>query len=223
MNAQATVERVSHDGFIARRAEHDRDLLDALRFREPLAAERLVERYGERAYRLARRITGNGPDADEVVQDAFWAVIRKIDSFRGESAFGSWLYRIVANAAYQKTRSRNNRRHEVSLDEVLPLFDGSGHHAAPVDDWSPYVEDPALQAEMRMALGAAIDALPAPYRTVLILRDVDGRSCAEIADALGLNVCAVKTRVHRARLFLRRRLGDCATTSAAGLAHAVAS
>ena len=223
MNAQAAVERASHDGFIARRAEHDRDLLEALRSREPLAAERLVDTYGERAYRLARRITGNGPDADEVVQDAFWAVIRKIDSFRGESAFGSWLYRIVANAAYQKTRSRNNRRHEVSLDEVLPLFDGSGHHAAPVDDWSPYVEDPALQAEMRMALGAAIDALPAPYRTVLILRDIDGRSCAEIADALGLNVCAVKTRVHRARLFLRKRLGDCATTSAAGLARAVAS
>jgi RNA polymerase sigma-70 factor, ECF subfamily len=221
MNAQAVVERASQDGFIARRAESDRDLLDALRSREPLAAERLVDRYGERAYRLARRITGNGPDADEVVQDAFWAVIRKIDSFRGESAFGSWLYRIVANAAYQKTRSRNNRRHEVSLDEVLPLFDGSGHHAAPVDDWSPYVEDPALQAEMRMALGAAIDALPAPYRTVLILRDIDGRSCAEIADALGLNVCAVKTRVHRARLFLRKRLGDCATT--ADLARAVAS
>jgi RNA polymerase sigma-70 factor, ECF subfamily len=221
MNAQAVVERASHDGFIARRAESDLDLLDALRSREPLAAERLVDRYGERAYRLARRITGNGPDADEVVQDAFWAVIRKIDSFRGESAFGSWLYRIVANAAYQKTRSRNNRRHEVSLDEVLPLFDGSGHHAAPVDDWSPYVEDPALQAEMRMALGAAIDALPAPYRTVLILRDIDGRSCAEIADALGLNVCAVKTRVHRARLFLRKRLGDCATT--ADLARAVAS
>jgi RNA polymerase sigma-70 factor, ECF subfamily len=221
MNAQAVVERASHDGFIARRAESDRDLLDALRSREPLAAERLVDRYGERAYRLARRITGNGPDADEVVQDAFWAVIRKIDSFRGGSAFGSWLYRIVANAAYQKTRSRNNRRHEVSLDEVLPLFDGSGHHAAPVDDWSPYVEDPALQAEMRMALGAAIDALPAPYRTVLILRDIDGRSCAEIADALGLNVCAVKTRVHRARLFLRKRLGDCATT--ADLARAVAS
>lgn len=223
MNAQAAIERASQDGFIARRAERDRDLLDALRSREPMAAERLVDRYGERAYRLARRITGSGPDADEVVQDAFWAVIRKIDSFRGESAFGSWLYRIVANAAYQKTRSRNSRRHEVSLDEVLPLFDGSGHHAAPVDDWSPYVEDPALQAEMRMALGAAIDALPAPYRTVLILRDIDGRSCAEIADALGLNVCAVKTRVHRARLFLRKRLGDCATTSAAGLARAVAS
>ena len=223
MNAQAAIERTSQDGFTARRAERDRDLLDALRSREPLAAERLVDRYGERAYRLARRITGNGPDADEVVQDAFWAVIRKIDSFRGESAFGSWLYRIVANAAYQKTRGRNNRRHEISLDEVLPLFDGSGHHAAPVDDWSPSVEDPALQAEMRMALGAAIDALPAPYRTVLILRDVDGRSCAEIADALGLNVCAVKTRVHRARLFLRRRLGDCATTSAADLAGAVAS
>jgi len=212
MSAQAAVKRSSRDGFIARRTERDRDLLEALRSREPLAAERLVDRYGERAYRLARRITGNGSDADEVVQDAFWTVVRKIDSFRGESAFGSWLYRIVANAAYQKIRSRNNRQHEISLDEVLPMFDGSGHHAAAVADWAPSVEDPALQAEVRTALGAAIDALPAIYRTVLILRDIDGRSCAEIAEALGLNVCAVKTRVHRARLFLRKRLGDFVTT-----------
>lgn len=223
MNAQAAVERSSHDGFIARRAERDGDLLDALRSREPMAAERLVDTYGERAYRLARRITGNGPDADEVVQDAFWTVVRKIDSFRGESAFGSWLYRIIANAAYQKIRTRNNRRHDISLDEVLPLFDGSGHHAAGVVDWSSRVDDPSVQAELRMALGTAIDELPDTYRAVLMLRDVEGRSCAEIADALGLNVGAVKTRVHRARLFLRKRLGDAVTALDGGSAAAIAS
>src|SRR2546423_2244442 len=87
-----------------RRAERDLDLVEALRRREPTAAERLVATYGERAYRLAVRITGDGQDAEEVVQDACWGVVRKIDTFRGDSAFGSWFYRIVANGAYGKLR-----------------------------------------------------------------------------------------------------------------------
>jgi RNA polymerase sigma-70 factor (ECF subfamily) len=168
-----------------RRGDPDGDLLLALRRRDGTSAEWLVGRYGERAYRLASRITGNGQDAEEVVQDAFWTVIRKIDSFRGESAFGSWLYRIVANAAYQKLRGRKSRRHDLSLEEVLPVFDESGRHAAPVTDWSPRAEDPAIRAELRTALTAAIDELPAAYRTVLVLRDVEGRSTVEIAEALG--------------------------------------
>jgi RNA polymerase sigma-70 factor, ECF subfamily len=189
--------------------DRDHDLVEALRLREPSATETLVTRYGERAYRLASRITGNGHDAEEVVQDAFLTVVRKIDTFRGESAFGSWLYRIVANAAYQKLRGQPYRRHDISLDEVLPLLDDSGRHVAPAVDWSPRVDDPSIQVELRMALTAAIDELPAAYRVVLVLRDVEGRSNAEIADALGLNIPVVKTRVHRARLFLRKRLTDC--------------
>jgi len=84
------------------RPDRDRELLEALRRREPTAGERLVASYGDRAYRLAIRITGNAPDAEEAVQDAFWSVVRKIDTFRSDSALGSWIYRIVANAAYQK-------------------------------------------------------------------------------------------------------------------------
>jgi len=87
-------------------ADRDRALLGALRRHESTAAERLVTTYGQRAYRLAASITGNEQDAEEVVHDAFWSVVQKIDTFRGESAFGSWLYRIVANAAYQKLRGR---------------------------------------------------------------------------------------------------------------------
>ena len=191
-----------------RRPDRDLDLLQTLRRRESLAAESLISRYGERAYRLARRITGNGEDAEEVVQDAFCTVVRKIDMFRGESAFGSWLYRIVANAAYHKLRGRQRRWRELSLDEVLPVFDADGAHAGPVADWSARVNDPAVQAELRTALTAAIDELPATYRTVLMLRDVEGQSNGEIALALGLSVPVVKTRVHRARLFLRKRLGQ---------------
>jgi len=211
MNLQV-VERKTEGVADSRGADGDGDLVEALRRDEPMAAERLVTRYGERAYRLASRITGNRQDAEEVVQDAFWAVVRKIDSFRGESAFGSWLYRIVANAAYQKLRRRRNREQELSLDEVLPFFDERGHHVAPEIDWTPRAGDPAAQTELRMALTAAIDDLPAASRTALVLRDVEGRSNEEIAEALGLTVPVVKTRVHRARLLLRKRLGDCMTT-----------
>src|SRR6266567_55299 len=210
MNLQV-VERKTEGVADSRGADGDGDLVEALRRDEPMAAERLVTRYGERAYRLASRITGNRQDAEEVVQDAFWAVVRKIDSFRGESAFGSWFYRIVANAAYQKLR-RQNRRQELSLDEVLPFFDECGRHVAPEIDWTPRAGDPAAQTELRMALTAAIDDLPAASRTALVLRDVEGRSYEEIAEALGLTVPVVKTRVHRARLLLRKRLGDCMTT-----------
>jgi RNA polymerase sigma-70 factor, ECF subfamily len=215
MGLQMVRERETGSVAVRRRADRDLDLLEALRRREPTAAERLVRTYGERAYRLATGITGNGQDGEEVVQDAFLTVVRKIDTFRGESAFGSWLYRIVANAAYQKLRGRQGRRRELSLEEVLPLFDEAGRHVGPLPDWSPRVDDPAVQTELRAALTSAINELPAVYRTVLVLRDVEGRSTQEIADALGLNIPVVKTRVHRARLFLRKRLGDALAMSTA--------
>src|SRR5258705_8489606 len=144
------------DGPQERRADRDHGLVEALRLHEPTAVERLVATCGDRAYRLAPGITGNAQDAEEVVQDVFWTVVRKIDTFRGESAFGSWLYRIVANAAYQKVRGRQSRRAEVSLDDVLPLFDERGRHVAPMADWSSRVDDHAVQIDLRMALTSAI-------------------------------------------------------------------
>jgi RNA polymerase sigma-70 factor, ECF subfamily len=193
-------------------ADRDLDLMAALRLHEPTAAERLVTTYSDRAYRLAMRITGSEQDAEEAVQDAFWIVVRKIDTFRGESAFGSWLYRIVANAAYQKRRGRPGRGRDLSLDEVLPSFDAHGRHVGPMADWSARVDDPSIQTELRVALTSAIDQLPPIARTVLVLRDVEGLSNHEIAEALGLSIPIVKSRVHRARLFLRKLLGDAMTT-----------
>src|SRR5438093_12146107 len=102
------------------RIDRDAGLVEALRRKDAGAAEALVRTYGDRVYRLAIRITSNEQDAEEVVQDALWTVSRKIDTFKGESAFGSWLYRITANAAYQKLRSRQNKRQEVSWEDLLP-------------------------------------------------------------------------------------------------------
>ena len=190
------------------RIDHDGQLVEALRRRESSAAERLVETYGDRAYRLAIRITGSGQDAEEAIQDAFWSVVRKIDTFRGDSGFGSWLYRIVANAAYGKRRRGHGRRLDRSLDEVLPVFDAEGRHREPIADWSARVDDPSVQSELWIVLTAALDELPAEYREVLVLRDVEGWSHREIGEVLGIPVASATTRVHRARLFLRKRLAE---------------
>jgi len=192
----------------APRLDADAPLLEALRRRDPSAAERLVARFGDRAYRLASGITGNAADAEEVVQDAFWNVIRKIDAFRGDSAFRSWIYRIVSNAAYQKRRGPANRPAELSLDAVLPLFHEDGRHGEPIADWSPAVDDPSRRIELRLALTAAMADLPADYQAVVLLHDVEGLSNGEVAETLGISVGNAKTRVHRARLFLRKRLAE---------------
>jgi len=185
-------------------ADRDEELVDALRLRAPTAAEQLIARYGDRAFRLAVRITGNSEDAEEVVQDAMLSVVRKIDSFRGDSAFGSWFYRIVSNAAYGRRRPR--AAVEIPLEEVFPAFDEHGRHASLFLDWSSRVDDPAIQKQLRAVLTAAIDELPAHYRAAIFLRDVEGLSTAEVADALGIPVPTAKTRAHRARLLLRKRL-----------------
>jgi RNA polymerase sigma-70 factor (ECF subfamily) len=185
--------------------DHDADLVEALRRREAAAAEALIAAYGDRAYRLAIGITGNRADAEEVVQEAFWTVIQKIDTFRGDAAFGSWLYRITANCAYTKLRVRRARHHESSLDEVSVLLD---EHAPSIQDWPAHVEDPALQSELRTVLTAAIDTLPEGYRAILVLRDVEGLSLQNVSQITGLSVAAVKTRTHRVRLVLRKWLGE---------------
>jgi RNA polymerase sigma-70 factor (ECF subfamily) len=198
-------------------ADRDWRLVSALRLRKPTAADRLVATYGDRAYRLAVRITGSEQDAEEAVQDAFWSVVRKIDTFRGDSAFGSWVYRIVTNAAYETMRRRPQALVDISLDEVLPPFDEQGRHAGMLGDWSSRLDDPAVQTELRNVLSSAVSELPAHYRTVIVLHDVEGLSMAEVADALGITVPAVKTRAHRARLLLRKRLSTFMASAGASV------
>ena len=195
---------------IRRRPAVDPDavLVERLRRRDGGAAEALVASYGDRVYRLAIRITGNSSDAEEVVQDALWAAICKIDGFRGTAAFGTWVYRITANAAYQKRRGRLVERNATSWDDLAPSFDETGRHVQPGLDWSPRLKDPALQAEVQSVLRAAIEELPEDHRAAFLLHDVEGLSNPEIAEALQTKLATVKSRVHRARLFMRSRLAD---------------
>ena len=191
----------------------DRKLVASLRRHEPRAADALVDMYGGRAYRLAARITRNAEDAEEVVQDAFWSAIRKIDTFRGDSMFGSWLYRIVANAAYSCARTRRSRDADVRLYDLLPVVDKHGRHVEPVTDWSMTLDDPAHQTWLRKALATAFDDLPLRYRAAVLLRDLDGLSHQQIGEALGLSISSVKMRLHRGRLLLRKRLKGLGVTA----------
>ena len=175
--------------------------------RSPEAVETLVHRYGAKIYRLALRITGNPEDAQEVSQDVLWNVVRKIETFKGESALGSWIYRITANAAYEKLRGRRGKD-VVSWETLLPGFDVDGHLLDPGYDWTQSVEDPAVRAEARRRLRDAVESLPADYRTAFVLHDMEGLSNPEIAEMLGISLPAVKSRVHRSRLFRRQRLGE---------------
>ena len=189
--------------------DRDEDLVTGLRDREREAAEVLVARYADRLYRLAIRITGSEQDAEEVVQDALWTATRKIDTFRGDSALGTWLHRIAVNAANQKRRARRSRRNEVSRDDLF--FGGQAQPGAPASDWSAKMEDPALQTELRRVLTSAIDDMRVGYCTSFLLHDVEGLSIHEISALLRVRVSTVKSRVHRARLFLRGRLAGYMT------------
>ena len=185
----------------------DAALLGQLRRKEPEATEALIDAYGDRVYRLAKRITGNPSDAEEVVQDALWAASRKIDTFQGKSAFGSWVYRITANAAYEKLRRRRGKQNDVSWEDFGPSFDEEGQHLAAAD-WSRRLKDPAIEGELKTVLGGAIDELPPDFRTAFLLHDVEGLSNPEIAETLQVTLGTIKSRVHRARLFLRQHLAD---------------
>jgi RNA polymerase sigma-70 factor (ECF subfamily) len=190
---------------LAARARRDEQeaLIAGLQRRDEAAAERLVTMYGRRVYRLAVRVTGNRADAEEVTQDALLTVVRKIALFRGASALSSWLYRITANAAYQKLRTRRRRR-----DGPADVPPRAGAVDPSAIDPARAVDDPVAGRELRDAIQAAVEALPALYRDVVVLHAFEGCSKREIARALGISVAAVRSRMHRSRLALRSRLAE---------------
>lgn len=181
---------------------NDRELVAALQGGDLNAFGELVDRYTEKVHNLALRVTRNEEDTEEILQDVFVTVYRKIDKFEGKSAFSSWLYRITVNTAFMKLRKRKQHA-AVSFDEVS---------AGVQENWTGNSSDTcdiayiSSRHELRGALEGAIKGLPDEYRTIFILRDVDGLSNQEVGEILGLSVPAVKSRLHRSRLMLRKRL-----------------
>jgi len=178
-------------------------LVDAARAGDIRAFESLVRRYDRNVFRIAQHITQNREDADDVVQDAFLKAYQNLGQFQGQSKFYTWLVRIAVNEALMRLRRRRPER-MVSIDEDVRTEDDSMPRE--IADWSPNPEQQYTQAELKDILGKTIQGLPPSFRTVFVLRDVEGLSTEETASALELSVPAVKSRLLRARLQLRERL-----------------
>jgi RNA polymerase sigma-70 factor, ECF subfamily len=178
-------------------------LVNAAREGDMQAFEQLIQKYDRNVFRIAQHITQNREDAEDVVQDAFLKAYQNLNKFQGNSKFYTWLVRIAVNEALMRLRKRKADK-TVSMDEDVETEDG----AMPREfaDWSPNPEQQYGQAELSDILGKTIQGLPAGFRTVFVLRDVEGLSTEETAEMLGLSVPAVKSRLLRARLQLRERL-----------------
>ncbi len=178
-------------------------LVQAAKAGEISAFEELVKRYDRNVFRIAQHITQNREDAEDVVQDAFLKAYENLEQFQGQSKFYTWLVRIAVNEALMKLRRRRPER-TVSLDQDVVTEEDSIPRE--VADWSPNPEQLYTQSELRDILTKTIQGLPASFRTVFVLRDVEGLSTEETAEALDLSIPAVKSRLLRARLQLRERL-----------------
>lgn len=180
----------------------DKELIDEVRKGDQESFEELLGRYNNKVFSLATRLTRNPEDAEEVLQDVFVTVHRKLDSFAGKSSFSSWLYRITVNAAFMKLRKRRQIQ-SVSLEDILQQPQMTSALRTPD---STFVDAQSMRNQMLSALEVAISRLPDEYRPVFILRDVDGLTSKEVGKILDLTIPAVKSRLHRSRLMLRRRL-----------------
>jgi RNA polymerase sigma-70 factor (ECF subfamily) len=182
----------------------DLDLVLASKAGDVAAFEQLVARYHRKLLRIAQHITHNLEDAQDVVQETFLKVFQNLDSFRGDSKFSTWLFRIAVNQSLmglRKQRTKQRAGAEFPLDS-----DEEGNLPLDFSDWRPNPEELYKTSELRELLTGALQELSPALRVVFVLHDVEGHSLRETADAVGASLPAVKTRSLRARLQLRERL-----------------
>ncbi len=179
----------------------DRDLFRAAQAGDYTAFEEIVRRYHERVFRLAFGMTKSESDAEEIVQDTFLNVFRNIKSYRADAAPGSWIYRVAANSALMRLRTK--RRKPLLSIEDMPASENGQSGLWPVGAWARQPDEKLLNQELMGRLDEAISRLPEKYRLVLLLRDVEGLDNDEVAETLGLTVPTVKARLHRSRMFVR--------------------
>lgn len=185
---------------IAREDEHL--LVAAAKKGDAAAFEELVNRYEDKIFRLTRNITGNREDAEDAMQDAFLKAYSHLQDFHGDSRFYTWLVRIAANESLMRLRKR--RPNQFSLDE--PVEGDTDLMPRELQDWGPSPEQGYAQAELQGILAEVIETLDPEFRIVLALRDLEELSTRETAEALGISIPAVKSRLLRARLKLREKL-----------------
>lgn len=180
----------------------DPALVAGLKAGDNAAFESLVRTYGGRLLATARRMLRNEEDARDAVQDAFINVFRSRGSFKGESRLSTWLHTIVVNASLMKLRTRR-RRPEEQIENYLPRFLPDGHHAETFAAWGEPADVALSRKQTAAMVREAIEALPETYRTVVLLRDIEGLSTEETATIVNTTPNAVKIRLHRGRMALR--------------------
>ena len=180
----------------------DAELVRVAQGGDTKAFDELVKRYRDKVYRLSFKILRHEEDASEALQDAFLSAYRGIKNFKAESTFSTWLYRIATNASLMKYRRR--REGHISLEQSQSP-EGGGEPLQ-IPDWTSQPLTDLLNSETREAMEDGIQKLPEELRTVFVLRDIEGLSNSEVSEVLQLSVAAVKSRLHRARIFLRDRL-----------------
>jgi RNA polymerase sigma-70 factor (ECF subfamily) len=185
----------------------DQVLVEKIKGGDYQAFESLVNRYESKVYRLSIRMLRNPQDAEDALQEIFLQVYRGLKSFEGRSTFSTWLFRLATNVCLMKIRHRETEPAKLlPLEDFLPRHE-SGEHPQ-ITDWTGRPEEALLGKESREKMMEALEKLPADYRAVFILRDMEGFSNAETGESLGLSVAAVKSRLHRARLTLRGLLSN---------------
>jgi len=174
---------------------------------EPRAFAELVRRYEETVYRYAFKLCRDREKAEETLQDTFINVYRKLSSFDGRAKFSTWLYTIVTNNCLMKHRARRSRAIEESLEALEdPGSWPGGKFAQGIARWEETPADALLDRELRGQIEAAIGKLPPEYRIIFTLRDMEGKSTDETSAIVGISVEAAKSRLRRARAFLRAEL-----------------
>ena len=188
----------------------DIELVRRIKAGDELGFEEMVRRYHARVYSLAYGVLRNPQDSEEATQDAFLTLYRKIGTFDESRKFFSWFYRVALNSAYSRAR-RRQAVPTVSIEDRLPKFSGDGHFAVDVPDWSVKIEDEVAARELAARAGEFIAELPPAYRDVIWMNDVEEMTATEIAETLEISIPAFKSRLHRARLYVRQRLSEVST------------
>ena len=179
----------------------ERELIEQSQGGNAEAFTQLIGRYEDRIFRLARSVCSGLPsEAEDVYQETFLTAFKKLRGFHGDSELGTWLYRIAANLCLMRHRKKKSEPFVPLLDQAHDHDDGPGHQFR---DWSPTPEEIAGKKELSRSVTRALAKLPVEYRLVVTLRDVEGLSGEKTAAVLGLSLAAVKSRLHRGRLFLR--------------------
>ncbi len=188
----------------------DIELVERIRAGDYAAFEELVTKFERKVYALALKLTGNQADAEEISQDVFLTIYQKLDGFRGESALSSWIYRVTANASFMKLRDRRKRKSSSYEEGVAAAGDADDlpnvTATYPQGDWSQAADEQLARGQLDEKLKDAIAALPEKFKLIFLLKDVQGLSNEEIGEVVNMSVPAVKSRLHRARLFLREKL-----------------